>query len=96
MNQAAELKSVQANPHCTIRDISPDGALIELSSAPEFWIGSFIILQMQEFGIIASEVRHIANSLRRCGLKFVHDTDGQSQLAEFLRTMSPEAAGRQA
>ncbi len=92
VDKKASLYTVGANRACTIRDLSPRGAQIQLNNTPDCWTGSYVVLQVPGFGPVASEVRHIRNAKKCCGLIFLHDGNDQSKFADWLtQAQAPHA-----
>ncbi len=72
---------------CPVSDLSPGGARVDLGPDETLAIGTEIVLTMEQYGSISSEVRYAAGP--ELGLRFIHDPADEIRLARFLVSLAP-------
>lgn len=72
---------------CTVTDLSPAGARVKLAQGRRVHIGSETVLHLEGYGSIPSEVRY--SDGEALGLMFLHDEQGEVDLARFLVAQKP-------
>ncbi len=76
-------------PHdCTIRDLTPASAGIQLESAAEIAVGTEVALDLGGFGTIQALVR--SSGQHHLGLEFVQENEQAVRLAAHLLNLPPE------
>lgn len=73
---------------CTVIDLSPAGARVQLKDVREVPIGSELELELEDFGAVPCEVRY--SEAGALGLMFLHEDEGEVELARYLVARRPE------
>jgi hypothetical protein len=83
----AELRLAERTFTCLVHDLSPGGARIDLTGTEAPAIGTEVVLTMDGYGSISSEVRYAEGG--ELGLRFIHDSADEVRLARFLVAQAP-------
>lgn len=75
---------------CIVRDLSPGGAGLEVTSGGPLAPGDQVVLSLEPFGAIAAEIRYAMGG--RNGLMFLQDAAGEARLARLLLSHKPARA----
>lgn len=72
---------------CIVRDLSPGGAGLEVTSGEPLAPGTDVVLSLEPFGAIPAEVRYATSG--RNGLMFHQDAAGEARMARLLLSLKP-------
>ena len=86
--EQATLTIEQARQSCVIQNISPDGACVVFEKASELPELHRVVLELEGFGQIPSEVRYVMDD--KVGLMFLHDMAAQRAMAHWLLILQSE------
>lgn len=75
----------------TIRDLSPDGALVSLRDSTSLSTGAQVYLTPTGYRTISGEIRRVLDGGRRVGLMLKHDAEEQAELARWLDSLRAPA-----
>ena len=90
--QDASVTAIGANRPCRIHDISPGGARIEMRDIRSLWAGGFVVLNLNGYGPVGSELRHLEDAEHQAGLMFMHSGGDQVSIANWLTGLHAPAA----
>jgi hypothetical protein len=95
VNLSGDLSAGRDAFHCAVYDISPSGARVQVSQAHLLSVGQLVLLDLEVYGVIPAEVRHVANGF--VGLRFTYDAEAETEFARHLvAAKPPRRRGRQA
>jgi hypothetical protein len=72
---------------CLVRDISPGGACVAFDDGEMPAVGTEVVLSMEPYGSISSEVRYAEGGL--LGIRFIQEPADEERLARFLASLAP-------
>ena len=93
IGRRANVVAAGVSQGCVIEDISPAGARVSTEQLPGPDASAFVVLNIEDFGALASEIWHRCESSNSVGLLFLHGPGKQAALAEWLTSERAHRAG---
>ena len=73
---------------CIVSDISPVGAAIRVDGQTDLKSGSFVVVNLEDYGPTPAEIRHVEGA--NVGVFFLHSSSKRTQMVQWLSALQAQ------